>query len=124
MTSEHPDQRYTRQCPAGCGFTAPYREDWDEGPAMTHCANCGVPLERISCPSCGAPVMWETTQALGRTNIRKAPFCTYCGAETTVKERKMRTKPKARRPTGGSPEGLFATDADLEARLRRKMGGA
>lgn len=118
----HPEQRYTRRCPGTCAFTAPARDDWDETPSMTHCANCGLPLERVSCPACGAPVLWEHVMTKAGPQLRRAPHCAYCGAETAVRERKMRTKPKAPKITK-LPDGLFPADEELEARLRRKMGG-
>ena len=100
-TYDFPEQRYVRRCIA-CPFVAPHREEWDESPAPEFCPRDGLPLERIACPNCGAPVMWQA-KFDQRTMVyynERCEFCPFCGGPTELIERKMIDKPKPPRIDG------------------------
>lgn len=110
-----------RQCPL-CGFIAlpgPMFED-DGAPPVRFCPSCGVELERLACRSCDAPLMLRRT----RRGPAPAPHCAFCGAETRLREPRMRRRPRPRRARPmvkrGAPAGVRfpLTEADARRLLR------
>lgn len=101
-----PEREYYRAC-AMCGFMADPGYPWDEKlQRMEYCPRCGIPLERLACQACGAPVVVASGYSMfgGREHMTFAA-CGYCGDPVTRAEPKLRTKPPPpqairRMPTG------------------------
>jgi hypothetical protein len=94
MNVTWPERDFSRRCPM-CGFLASPGYPWEENlRPMTNCPRDGVPLERLACQSCGAPVVIESSRSFfSFGGDAPTPFCAYCGEPVTRQEPKMRERP-------------------------------
>jgi hypothetical protein len=95
-----PEGDFYRRCPM-CGFYDSPGYPWEEKLVrMSNCPRDGVPLERLACQSCGAPVVVEESRggffSFGGTS--QLPYCGYCGEPVTRVEPKMRERPATAQP--------------------------
>jgi len=111
-----PEREYRRRC-AMCGFIAPQDYPWEERLAhMTNCPQCGIPLERLACHSCGAPTVVLTGYGFMGNQSIDMFHCGWCGEPVTMREPRMREKPRVA-PTARAGEFLVREDI---ARVIRK----
>jgi hypothetical protein len=125
-----PEREYYRSC-AMCGFIADPGYPWDEKlQRMEYCPRCSIPLERLACQSCGAPVVVASGYSMfgGREHMT-FPACGYCGEPVTRAEPKLRTKPQTvtRMPTGSRAmynrmRDLFAIGFEHSVTIRHDDG--
>lgn len=120
------DREYLRVC-AMCGYTADPGYPWEDNlRPIAYCPKDGTPLERLSCQSCGAPVIWERGSGFFGGGLSRYSLCGHCGEPVTRAERKMRERPQKEKdaeaartphiaPPWGIPMGsvykMFCSDA-------------
>lgn len=101
-----PEREYYRRC-AMCGFVADPGYPWEEKlQTLEYCPSCSIPLERLACQACGAPVVMQSGMTIfGGRHHSAATHCGYCGEPVTRAEPKLRTKPvtKPAEPTPDDP---------------------
>lgn len=121
-----PDQAYARRCQV-CSYVLPPRAEWDETPAFDFCPRDGLPLQRIACFACDAPITVRERPTSfiaqlygGGGDLVLAGYCGHCGAKIpplvpTEPQRRVKPAPNVSAMT------ITKNPADLTEEELRKI---